>query len=395
MTAAPSPAPAGTARVAASRTKWWSSSGCWATRNTADTAIQAPSASSSSLRRSTTADTRPMGTSSAGRRSPVERVQKHSLDVVGHRGAEAACVTVVRDDGLPQLAERARVGDEQHRPDRERSRGGGGRCPPRAAGDEQDRQRRDDRKGEQLDGDRRSGKHAHGRPPPRATAGVEGDRDRAERQGDRSRVRLDARGLHGPGRGDGEQRGGAERSPDARELPADRVGGDQPEERDEHECDADPLDTVARQQRQPLEQHVEAGRLRRVDVRPQLLSVPQGVERCEVDALVVVRSRLDAADVHEPRDREQRGEPEPGPTAHGTVTVTGFERRKTSPSSGSSTQFAAAPTLYVHVPGPGRSVARVRRVVRSSGLESVQRPTPSRRSRSRVWSAQPGLRKSR
>ena len=154
-----------------------------------------------------------------------------------------------------------------------------------------------------------------------------------------------------------------------------------PSERDEHERDPDPLDAVARQQGQSLQQDVEAGRLRRVDVRPQLLPVAQGVERGEVDALVVVRGRLHAPDVDERCDREQPGQPErlaePTPRGQGTVTVTGFESRKTSPSSGSSIQFAAAPTLYVHVPGPGRSTALVFRSVFSSTDTSVQRSAPS------------------
>ena len=262
---------------------------------------------------------------------------------------------MVRDDGLPQLAERARVGDEQHRPARERSRGGGGRCSPRATGNEQDCHRRDDRKGEQLDGHSSSSKHAHGRPPPRATAGVEGDCDGAEREGNRSRVRLDPRGLHGPGRCDGEERGGAERSPYARELPADRVGGDQPKERDEHECDTNPLDAVARQQRQapgaarrsraaatrrrpsPAPGR-DAGRRAMRGTRPRRSSRPPRRRGC----------------TRTPRPRAARRARRRGHSrAHGTVTVTGFERRKTSPISGSSTQFAAAPTLYVHVPGPG------------------------------------------
>ena len=224
------------------------------------------------------------------------------------------------------------------------------------------------------------GQHARGRPPPGAATGVEGHRDRAERERDRRRVRLDARGLHGPGRGDREQPGGPERSPDAGQLPADGVGGDQAEERQEHERHPDPLDTVARQERQSLEQHVEAGRLRRVDVRPELLSVPQRVERGEVDAFVVVRGRLHAADVDEPRDREQPGQrqrlAEPGPDAQGTVTVTGFERRKTSPISGSSIQFAAAPTLYVHVPGPGLVDGEIASGRPQLRLASSQRPTP-------------------
>ena len=245
-TAAPSPAPAGTARVAASRTKWWSSRGCCATRKTADTAIQAPEREQLEPPQEHDCAHETDGHEHSGRRSPVERMEKHALEVVRQRRAEAAGVAMVGDDRLPELAERARVGDEQHRPDGKRSRSRRAGGAPRAAGDEQHGQRRDNWQGEQLDGDRGASQHACRRPPPRAAAGVERDRDRAEREGHRRCVCLHARRLHGPRRGDGEQRRGAEASPDARQLPADCVGGDQPDERDEHERQTNPFDAVAR-----------------------------------------------------------------------------------------------------------------------------------------------------
>ncbi len=116
--------------------------------------------------------------------------------------------------------------------------------------------------------------------------------------------------LHGPGRGDREQPRCSERAPDAGQLPPDGVCGHQPDKRYEHERDPDPLDAVARQQGQSLQQDVEAGRLRRVDVRSQLLPVAERVEGGEIDALVVVRGRLHAPDVDERRDSEQPGQPE-------------------------------------------------------------------------------------
>ena len=314
------------------------------------------------------------------RRSPVEWVEQHALDVVRDRGAKAARVAVIGDNRLPELVQRARVGDEEHRPDGECA----GECrtgrPPRPAGNEEHGQRRDYRKCEQLDGDGGSGEHARGRPAPRAAACVERDRDRAEREGDRRRVRLDTRGLHGPGRRDREQCGRAECSPDTGELPADRVGGHQPER-------------ARRARRRP-------GSPRRR--RPAGATVPAAARRSRAAA---TRTRPSPAPVRGGERRARRGRrprrssrppprlgrrrmprpraagqpqrlAEPTPRGQGTVTVTGFESRKTSPNSGSSIQFAAAPTLYVHVPGPGRSTALVLRNVFSSTETSVQRSAP-------------------
>ena len=133
----------------------------------------------------------------------------------------------------------------------------------------------------------------------RSSAGPAGQRD--ERQRDRGHVRGDPRGLAG-------ERGAARSmapapSPGerARQRPAEPPSGCDARERDDEEERARRLHRAAGQRRREPEEQVEAGRLRREHVLAELLAAGQRVRAREVDALVVVRSRVEA-----PRE-EQRG----------------------------------------------------------------------------------------
>jgi hypothetical protein len=155
---------------------------------------------------------------------------------------------MVGDRRLPQLVEHAGVrdgerGPDSGHPDEERS------CrAPRSAADEQDDERRDHGQGEQLDGDRGAGEHTGSPPAPGAALRVERHGDGREREHDGRRVGLHPGRLHRVRGHDGEQAGGADRSPDAGDLSPDGVGGDQSDERHEHEGDPDALDAVPRQE---------------------------------------------------------------------------------------------------------------------------------------------------
>ena len=81
----------------------------------------------------------------------------------------------------------------------------------------------------------------------------------------------------------------------ARQRSAERPGRCNAHECDDEEERARCLHRAARKHRREPQEEVEARRLRREDVLAELPATSQGVGACEVDALVVVRPRVERA----------------------------------------------------------------------------------------------------
>ena len=284
----------------------------------------------------------------SGRRVPVQRVQEHAVCVVGEAGAaDALRAAVLDDDALPEVAERVGVAKEE-RADHDRRAGQQReRLPRRAAREHEHGERSYHRRGQQLHRERGAGERARRKRRPRPPARRRQHDDRGEREDGRDRVGLDLRRLRRVGMRHREERSRA----DPARLAGDRAPGQvrerEPDERDYEEAGADTFDTVAEDRADRLEEDVEARRLGDVDVRSECLPVPEGVERCEVDALVEVGARVQAADVQGRRDGTDRSEGEDRRARRGAPHEAARTARlstNTSPPEGSSIQFAAMPT---------------------------------------------------